>query len=181
MIALTKGSSPMSRIIRFTNWSEYSHAAWIDPDDRSCWESLPFKGVVHSSSINDQHCNGTPVDIFLFDYTADQLRAIRCFMTAQLGKDYDWDSVLHFISKRPPLASDQNKWFCSELIFAAHLYAGIDLLARIPAWKVYPGMIAYSPLLQFLESDFTRRLSPHVFGSSSQVSSFRFQVSGLPA
>ena len=155
MIALTAGISPLSRAIRFLNWSMYSHAAWIDPDDGSCWEALAGKGVVHSSSLADMHTAGTIFDLYHVHYAREQLSIIRTFMQSQLGKPYDFHSIFHFITRRPARADDQEKWFCSELVFAAHQQAGISLLLRIPAWKVYPGLLSYSPKITLMESGLT--------------------------
>lgn len=146
MIVLYKGVSVRSRITEFVNWSPYSHASWVDPELGHCWEAIA-KGVTRSSSLAEAHTDNTPIELFDVYYTLKQLRDIRAFMVLHEGQAYDFLGLLHFITRRPESQAGQMKWFCSELVFAAHLYAGIRLLERIPAWKVYPGMLSYSPLL----------------------------------
>jgi hypothetical protein len=49
-------------------------------------------------------------------------------------------------------ADAQAKWFCSELLFAALAAVGSAPLCRIKQWQVYPGLLAYSPMLTYLRS-----------------------------
>ena len=158
MIALYKDISPMSRMIRIITWSEYSHAAWIDPMDDSCWEALPVGGVTHSATMSDQHRPGTPIELYPVYYSGDEEFQIRSFMAAQLHKPYDWHGVVHFLDHVKQYESDVSKWFCSELVFAAHLQAGINLQLRIPAWKVSPALISYSTLLPDRKTTFTHHV-----------------------
>jgi len=67
------------------------------------------------------------------------------FAADLVGSGYDYKAVMRFVSRRP--ASDNERWFCSELVFAALQSAGISLLSRISAAAVSPGMLALSPLL----------------------------------
>jgi len=69
------------------------------------------------------------------------------FAMAQVGKAYDFTSVLRFISRRQERRTDSGKWFCSELVFAALQKGGVNVLERIQPWAVSPGMLACSPLL----------------------------------
>jgi len=39
------------------------------------------------------------------------------------------------------------KWFCSELVFQAFKEAGVDLLERIECSQVSPTVLSFSPLL----------------------------------
>jgi hypothetical protein len=186
MIALYRGISAASRLIRFANWSPYSHAAWVCSDDREwiefakenealgrfagmdalqkialrhqratwilsgrpMWESWTQGGVTRRANLSDGHTPGTCVDLFAVrGITAAQMREVNEFFALQKGKRYDWPGILHFATRRPQGAEAQRKWFCSEIVFAALAAAGIPPLARIAQWKVYPGMLAYSPLL----------------------------------
>ena len=99
----------------------------------------------------DQHFQVTKngvVDLFDVDLTQGELDGLRGFLMRQIGKPYDTRGVLHFVTRRPERWQDQEKWFCSELIHAGFVYIRKPLLVRIPAWKVYPGMLTYSPLLK---------------------------------
>ena len=62
-----------------------------------------------------------------------------------MGRKYDYGDILAFLLRRP--RPHNAKWFCSELIFAATQHAGIEVLARIEPWQVFPGLLAFSPLL----------------------------------
>jgi uncharacterized protein YycO len=150
-ILLYRGISAGSRLIRWMNWSDYSHAAWEDGDG-AVYEAWIGSGVREVKSLHDQHTPGTTVDVFQVAMTFQEEAAVRNFIAAQVGKPYDLRGVLHFASRRPEQPKDQTRWFCSELIYAAHAAAGVHLLQRIPAWKVYPGLLAYSPLLMYVGS-----------------------------
>ena len=143
MIALYKGTSALSRLIRWQTWSEYSHAAWVFPDGSviEAWKG----GVRHAPGILTQHTQGTDVDLFTLELTVEQRWAIQDFLIAQIGKPYDYAGILGFLAAAK--TENPEKWFCSELIFAACKSTRIDLLRRVPSWKVSPGLLAYSPLL----------------------------------
>lgn len=152
MIALYKGTSFLSRLIRWFTWSEYSHAAWLC-EDGSVIEAWQGGGVRHVASLGAQHKAGTPVDMF-FVYghgdnllTTCQRNAVENFLLEQVGEKYDYLGILGFLSRKRMEAHDA--WFCSELIFKALNHAGIYPLLRTPACKVSPGLLAISPLLKF--------------------------------
>lgn len=155
MIAAYKGTSIWpSRIIRFINWSEYSHVAWVTQVG-TVIEAWPG-GVREVPSISAQHTPGTVVDMFSApSISVEQDEKIESFLRNQLTKAYDWHSVFHFITRRSETATSQEKWFCSELIFKACTQAGVELLSRVPAYKVHPGMLLMSPLLRFEETIIT--------------------------
>jgi len=143
MIALYKGTSALSRLIRWRTWSDYSHAAWVFPDQSviEAWKG----GVTHAPSILAGHAPDTEVHLFTLDLTIEQRWAIQDFLIAQIGKPYDYGGILGFLTASK--TEHPNRWFCSELLFSALKQAKVCLLARIPAWKVSPGLLALSPLL----------------------------------
>ncbi len=143
MIALYKGTSALSRLIRWRTWSDYSHAAWVFPDGSviEAWKG----GVTHAPTILSGHAPDTEVHLFMLDLTIEQRWAIQDFLIAQIGKPYDYAGIVGFLAAAK--TENPDRWFCSELIFAACKKASVDLLKRIPAWKVSPGLLAYSPLL----------------------------------
>lgn len=146
MIGLYKGNSALSRAIQFKTWSPYSHAAWIE-EDGSVIEAWQVGGVT-KGRYDTRHNNGTIIDIFDVEMTDDQTGTVREFLRSQIGKPYDWPGIFGFVTRRAEsVDAAQRKWFCSELVFAACLFAGVELLSRIPACKVYPGLLCYSPLL----------------------------------
>jgi uncharacterized protein YycO len=152
MIAFYQGRSLISRAIRLFNWSEFSHAAWID-DDASCFEA--WRGRVrHDACASANHTPGTPLYRYAVAGETPAIRAaVRGFLRAQVGKRYDYLGILGFVLRSSRLAN-QNRWFCSELVAAAYESAGLPLL-RLPSYKVYPGMLAASPLLRLVSLEET--------------------------
>jgi uncharacterized protein YycO len=145
VIALYKGVSKPSRIIRAFNWSEYSHAAWVD-DDGSVYQAWS-KGVTLTRSISEDHTPGTEVHLYtVIGETPETREEVRKFMISQLGKKYDWLGILGFVFRAKSLHR-RTKWFCSELVAEAYASAAHPLV-RAPSFKVYPGMLAASPLLK---------------------------------
>lgn len=168
MIALYRGISPISRAIRFFTWSDYSHASYVR-DDRSLEiESWHKGGVRERSVLGEGHPPCTKIDLFRINASSDQVRLIEGFLRSQVGKGYDYRGVVHFISRRDEELRGQERWFCSELVFAAHAHAGIHLLARVPAWKVSPGLLSMSPLLDYIGSRWTTA-APVTWPKSSQT------------
>jgi hypothetical protein len=70
----------------------------------------------------------------------------------ELAKDYDYTMVARFVSRRQASRTESEKWFCSELVFAALRKAGIELLRDVEPWAVSPGLLAKSPLLNFVKT-----------------------------
>ena len=149
MIGLYRGKSIPSRIVRIRTWSEYSHASWIR-GNHSVIEAWWKGGVREKTHYSEDHTPGTLIHLFDIDLSHGEHQGLEEFFKAQLGKKYDWMGCLHFITRRPEYARDQDRWFCSELIFAAFEHIKKPLLLRIPAYKVSPGLLSYSPLLKFI-------------------------------
>jgi len=145
MIALYKGKSWLSKAIRWQTRGEYSHAAWLCPDG-AVYEAWSRGGVVRSKDLSEIHTPGTEID--LFSVIVDGAD-VEMFLQDQVGKKYDFRSVTGFMTRRPELPQDQDKWFCSELIFAAIAFAGVMLLHRVAPFEVSPKMISWSPRLYY--------------------------------
>ena len=145
-ILLYRGRSLISRLIQFQTRSDYSHVALM-MDDCSVYEAWHVGGVRHLRSPFDGHSSGTYIDIFritdLRDCDVDQ---VEFFLSKQLGKKYDFASVVRFITRREAPADD--KWFCSELVLAALKRGGVELL-RLPPSEASPRDVSISPLLQY--------------------------------
>jgi hypothetical protein len=156
----------MSRAIRCVNWGPYSHASWLTAaqTEIEAWR----KGV---TAINIPFANHTPetrVDLFEFLDADGVDQAMQHFLRRQVGKRYDWVGILSFVTRRN--AENQDRWFCSELIFSAALHARKNLLARIQPYKVTPAMIAYSPILRYVRScivpDYRKMRAPNSAASA---------------
>lgn len=151
MIAAYKGMSSGSRVIKVFNWGDYSHVSWVDPEDREI-EAWLKGGVRMVQPPHTDHTPGTPVELYDVDLTQGELDGLREFLRAQLGKKYDLVGCLHFATRRPEYAFQQDRWFCSELIHAGFRVIRRDLLMRVESYKVSPSMIVYSPRLKFVEA-----------------------------
>ncbi|MEW6306060.1 MAG: hypothetical protein AB1705_21495 [Verrucomicrobiota bacterium] len=134
----------IGRLIRWQTRSPYSHASIVFEGGRVI-ESREFIGVRQLASLQPQP--GERIDLYRVPLTGDQCEAIRAFLYAQLGKPYDYTSVLRFISRRKASRESGHRWFCSELVFAAFHHAGVRLLDRVEPWAVSPGLLSLSPLL----------------------------------
>lgn len=150
MIGLYRGTSLLSRAIQWRTWSCYSHASWICRDRQHCYEA--WKEGVTYGRIDAHHKPGTVIDLFEVDLPrkyhyaeAEFYREVEKHLATQLGKKYDIRGLLSFVSRREK--QNQDRWFCSELVFWALEQAGA-LLLRAPAYKVAPGTLSLSPLLR---------------------------------
>lgn len=137
---LFKGRGLISTLIRWQSRSQYSHAALLMPDGRivESWQGdgVRVKEIADWTDVEAYDVIG--MTDFQWDLALD-------FALELVGSGYDYKAVMRFISRRP--ASDNERWFCSELVFAALESAGVPPLARISAAAVSPGMLALSPLL----------------------------------
>lgn len=148
MIALYKGISAVSRLIRLRTWSDYSHASWIDDSfdfEIEAWH----RGVTQTDVPFSNHTPGTQVDLFDYALPTDQRCAAVRFLRLQIGKPYDWPGLLLFGRAQ---AKPNRSWFCSELLFAALDHVHESPLQRIKQSQVYPGLLSYSPRLVYLRT-----------------------------
>jgi uncharacterized protein YycO len=177
-IAQYRGRSKISRAIRILTYSQYSHSALrfttavrVLRGDREyfirsgtvieAWTG----GVRLVDSLDAQHQPGTTVDLFELrnPLDEDRLQRLAAFLVSQIGKPYDYINVVRFlpfvhgwIATPPPEAWNRSHVFCSELVMRAFAEVKVWLLERVPAWKVSPGLIAYSPLLKQTDTVITR-------------------------
>lgn len=114
-------------------------------------------GVRLAASISASHTPHTKVDVFEFKtpLCSGSTKLMAQFLCAQIGKPYDYLSIIRFLTREPDNRWNMSKWFCSCLAFEAALTAGRELLERTPAWKVPPAWIPMSPLLRFVSSEWT--------------------------
>lgn len=146
MIAAYKGKSLISRLIRFFNWSEYSHISWVC-DDGTEYEAWHIGGVKHVHKFGQNHTKGTEVDLFDITLTKGQKDDLEKFLSSKVGCKYDFQAIFGFIIRDS--IANKNKLFCSEYIFEAFKSIKISLLNNIEAYKVFPGLLVLSPLLTY--------------------------------
>jgi len=141
-LLLFRGKGVISALIRWQTRSKYSHAALLLPngDIIEAWQGLGA-GVRIKRGLD----SWDGVEIYAVpSATAAAWNEVIGFARSRVGAGYDYWSVARFISRRhmPP----NDKWFCSELVFAAFRFAGIHLL-RAESQEVSPGMLSRSPLI----------------------------------
>jgi uncharacterized protein YycO len=131
----------VSALIRWQTRGRYSHAA-IRMRDGRIVESWQGAGV-RTKWVKDW----SGIDAYVVPGATDGQwdRAIG-FALGQIGRGYDWWAIVRFVSRRAMPAND--RWFCSELVFAALAAGGVRLLERVEASAVSPGTLAWSPGLE---------------------------------
>ena len=144
-IAAYKGTSALSRAIRWASRGPYSHIAFL-LDDGSVIEAW-IGGVRHVQSLAAQHTPGTSVDIFRFNpaLTVAQARELHRLAQAFVDKGvgYDYWMLPMFLSipflkrDRKPVW-DRSKVFCSELVFALCEKIDAPLALRGKAFEFTP-------------------------------------------
>lgn len=140
-ILLFRGRGIISTLIRWQSRGPYSHAAILLPDGQIV-ESWQGSGV-RTKRLTDW----TDIDAYLIpEMSRGQWKTAIRYALSQVGKKYDYLGVARFVTRRP--SRDNDKWFCSELVYRALQEAGINLFERIEPWAVSPAMLAYSPLLE---------------------------------
>jgi len=139
-----RGKSLLSRIIQFQTRSAYSHTAPL-LDNGTIVEAWHPVGVVASTLADHIHTPGAVVDVFNIVAHYDEAEAER-FLMSQVGKRYDYWSVLRFLTRRD--APKNDAWFCSELALVACDRAGVKLLSGNPS-HMAPGDVTKSPKLNW--------------------------------
>ena len=151
-IAFYKGDNILDDLVIFFSRGGYSHCCVV-LNDGSIIEAKPFTSVRWCKSMTEKlECN-SKIDIFEVVTNSEQDKIIEDFLKKQLGKKYDYLSVIGFVLYDTNEGRKKyGKWFCSELVFAAFQKAGIDLLKRIDAWKVSPTILSYNNVMTLSDS-----------------------------
>lgn len=124
-VVLTDGEGFSGTFIRWYTWSSVAHAA-IQLDDGSFIDATPSHGVSHHTGVS-----GSVVRFFDVEYPTIPSRTlveerVRAWLSAQLGKPYDWSAIYGMAFRRDWHKDD--KWFCSELVEGAFSAAGYPLV-----------------------------------------------------
>jgi len=139
-----KGKSLISRIIRWQTRSEYSHVSIeIDGENYEAWKD----GVI-SRKWDQGHAAGTEVVVFEPQGEIVEGLILKA-LKYQLGKKYDYKSVIRFLSRRKAQLDD--RWFCSELVAWSLAYGGL-ILQNMPCSYLSPRDICMSPMLKKIET-----------------------------
>lgn len=193
-IALYRGVSMVSRLIRFQTRSEYSHAAFIllgddvragdgvaGPRSR-VFEAWHVGGVDGWHAASKRHTPGTQVDVFRLDpeLTPAEEQELLAWLDLQRGKRYDFRGVWRFVSRKEP--DYTKRWFCSALVFGGLAHVGRRTLERIQANCVSPALLALSTHLAKVDQFTTAALR----GESAPAASLPDHMAdeapmGLPA
>lgn len=142
------GTSLVSKAIKLKTWSEISHTSAFLPGGEEVIEAWG-KGVIRRP-WREGHTEGTRIDLLEVKCSPEQAQAFYLFLYSQIGKEYDFKGIMGFAFSSG--IHNKEKWFCSELVFAAALHAGIVLLERIEAHKVSPGLIHCTPLGKLIKT-----------------------------
>ena len=146
-ILFYKGTSFVDKSILFISRGGYSHCS-IVLNNGSLIEAKPFKRVHRCSSIISELKSNTIIDIFDVTTTSEQDKIIEDFLISQIGKKYDYLSIIGFVLYTSESGRKAYKhWICSELVFVAFRKAGINLLERVDAWKVSPTILSYNTVM----------------------------------
>jgi uncharacterized protein YycO len=157
-ILFFRGKGLINSLVRWQTNSHFAHVAirpYSNPRDlqrNMIVEALPKYGVRRRVLLPTEEYftagfAGQPVFatetgkyvVFNPDAAAD-------FLDKQIGKKYDYQGVLRFVTREK--SHYPERWFCSELAFAYLRAGGVKCLNMDEAWRVSPGMLALSPYLQ---------------------------------
>ena len=142
-ILLFKGRGFVSKLIKWQTNGVYSHAAIQRPDGRivEAWHN-PAKVRLRGNLTDWRDVEAYSV----VGMSEDQWQTTLAWLDKQIGKKYDFGGVFRFVTRWRK--KQDEKWFCSELVFQAIKESGVDLLARIQCSQVSPTVLSFSPLLK---------------------------------
>jgi len=170
-VLASKGISLTSRLIRWWQWGfPYTHIAYCldlsDPNDPvvvEAWWNGVWNGV-RWGKFSSVHTSGTEFTVYSVQVTERQKKEIEKFLQQEFRKPYDWLGILGFPLRNWKLER-KDRWFCSELVFAAFKQAGVELLKNTHPSEVSPRLFLKSPLLQF---EYSAKL-PEVKGGKQEI------------
>lgn len=153
IFAFYRGTSTVSKLIRFFTRGIYSHVAVQVEDGRifEAWHSPAKVRVIHD--FGEGHERGTRVD--LFELALPFPEKALAHLERSVGRRYDFKGVLGFLTKRT--SDDRRACFCSELATEVSIIGGRPALDRVKPFKVSPTMLSMSPLLEYRGSLTTKK------------------------
>jgi hypothetical protein len=141
IVRLYRGTSLISKLIKWQTRGEYSHAAIIVGG--ALYEAKEFKGVQKRMALDGDDVD---YDDFFVETTKEQRAGLIEFLEKQLGKGYDYWAALAFITRSKLNRKITNEWICSEYVFASLKKVGVEPLSRIEAYAVSPMLLGLSPI-----------------------------------
>lgn len=134
-VLLVRAHSLGSLLIRARLWENWSHAAVVLPNGDVI--DATFKaGGVRRRKLSDVLAHASAYKLIELP-VPDQVAAM-AFLHAQLGKPYDWRSILGWATSDRDWRDD-TAWFCFELCAAAAEAGGMDSwhdLKRVSGWQL---------------------------------------------
>lgn len=112
----------ISAAIRRQTWSAFSHVEFITDDMKAL--GAHHEGGVQIRALDSDKF--TKEEWYAIPCTNDQKIAAMTFALQQVGKPYDTEAIFGMLVRKD--WSNSNAWFCSELVTAACLHAGIIIL-----------------------------------------------------
>ncbi len=150
-ISLYHGTSLLDKGILFFSRGGFTHAAIYLDDDRVV-EAYPFKGIRIRNSLTESLKHDCSIEVYHVPTSATQDEIIKEFLAKQVGKGYDYWSIIGFVIYATHEGrKSYGRWFCSELVFSAFRQAGINLLERVEAWKVSPTILSFNTVMKPVE------------------------------
>lgn len=160
-----EGISFLSKRIRWMTWNKTTHTAYEFDDGHviEAWSGDGFNCVRLVDNLHTQHTPGTICKAYTIPGVSQmQQELIQTYLLSQLDMPYSTRGCLRFVTRRDPQPYDPQtfciadynpeNWFCSCLIFSAFARGNINLLERVPPWRVGPGLINYAPRLKLDET-----------------------------
>lgn len=131
--------------IRWFTWGPVSHVA-MQVGDR-LFEAREFRGVIENYAAAEL-VSRPPSKTLWLPVSDKQKNKLLDWWEARIGLPYDYLGVFRFVTRRPETEAAKPRYFCSEAVFDACEFAGVQLHARVDGSKVSPTWIYRSVLLK---------------------------------
>jgi len=150
-IGVTQGISLYSKLIKFFQWGNlYTHTFYLEESEYEKADPIVIESTagygVHRAKLSVAHTLGTKYTIFSLKVTLKEKEEVEKFLYSKMGSKYDYLGLLGFVARRS--TEDSNKYFCSEFLYTALLYAKVKLFRTLTPTQVYPALFIESVLLK---------------------------------
>lgn len=135
-------AGPISWIIRKFTWDNYSHVDFVLPEGYLGARDLGVK-------IRPLNYIKPTKQLFAVVKCNDEIsEKVIAFATSQIGKPYDFISLLGFMLRMDLGSRDDKRFFCSELVAQSFEAAGYPLVDRMKVDRITPRDLLISPLVE---------------------------------